>query len=86
MRDERQRSIQIALQDVIGCSDRPSSDAMNVVYAGLRYASMHQLREMFDAAYLKWLATGDRGSALFMHQIIYVLLRYHYRVFYKDTK
>jgi len=75
----RRKSIAFCLQDVI-CDDMELADVMEVVYGGLRLAHPKQLRELFIEAYVHWLSTRDKFAARFVYQIVYVLLRYHYRV------
>ncbi len=65
-------------------TNKPSGEAMNVVYAWLNLASVNQLRELWHAAYPKALA-GCEHSELIMRQIIYVLQRYHFNIFYHES-
>ena len=65
-------------------ANKPSGEAMNVVYDWLKLASVNQLREAFYAAQHKDLSTfgGCDHCQLIMRQIIYVLQRYHFNIFY----
>lgn len=74
----KRKAIAFCLQDAM-CKD-PDTVAMNIIHDGLRPAGIEQLRELFSAAYTEWLSTGDCHAARFVYQVVYVLLRYHYRV------
>lgn len=65
-------------------TNKPSGESMNVVYAGLKTASIDQLRMLWKTTQPLALS-GCEESKLLLRQIIYVLQRYHFNIFYPES-
>jgi len=57
-------------------TDKPSGNALNVVYDHLRTLTVPQIKTLYDEAYVRWLKGGSATYDLFMHQCCETIRRY----------